>query len=315
LSIWSGWLHADVAKLHQQYGDVVRISPDEISLARVDAFHDIYSNAPGRQALPKSKLWHGAAPGRPLSVLNALDPKTHARFRKAMDSAFTEKAVRMQEPVVQKHVSLFIDQLEKISSANPNGAVVDIVRWFCFVTFDLMGDLGFGESFGCLETGETHPWIAMIFASLRAATLRVSLKFYPSLSWLLGLCIPKSVMQKQIQHWQLAVEKMNRRLSQEQERPDLLSMIKRDDKGIKGITLAELQATASVLIVAGSETTASVLSGITNYLVKKPQTLATLTDEVRSSFGSESDMSISALKSLPYLDAVIQEGLRLCNPT
>lgn len=216
---------------------------------------------------------------------------------------------------MQKHVSLFIDQLEKISSANPNGAVVDIVRWFCFVTFDLMGDLGFGESFGCLESGETHPWIAMIFASLRAATLRVSLKFYPSLSWLLGLCIPKSVMQKQIQHWQLAVEKMNRRLSQEQERPDLISMIKRDDEGIKGITLAELHATASVLIVAGSETTVSVLSGITNYLVKKPQTLATLTDEVRSSFASESDMSISALKSLPYLDAVIQEGLRLCNPT
>ncbi|KAF1948786.1 cytochrome P450, partial [Byssothecium circinans] len=264
---------------------------------------------------PKSTLWHGATPGRPHSILNALDPKTHARFRKAMDSGFTEKAVQMQDPILQKNVALFIAQLEKLTLKDTNGAVVNIVRWFSFVGFDLVGDLGFGEPFGCLKNSELHPWISTIFASLRAATLRVSLKFYPSMSWLFGLTIPKSVMQKQIQHWQLAVEKMNRRLNSEQERPDLISMIKRDEEGIKGITLAELHATASVLIIAGSETTVSVLSGTTNYLVKTPQKLATLTSEVRSSFGNEGGMSITALKDLPYLNAVIQEGLRLCNPT
>jgi cytochrome P450 len=239
----------------------------------------------------------------------------HARFRKSMDSGFTEKAVRLQEPILQKHVALFIDQLEKLSLTEKNGAVIDIVPWFSFVGFDLVGDLGFGEPFGCLQNSELHPWISMIFASLGAATLRVSLKFYPSLSWLFGLTVPKSVVQKQTQHWQLSVEKMNRRLNQEEDRPDLVSMIKRDEDGIRGITLAELHATASVLIVAGSETTVSVLSGITNYLVKNPEKLNTLTREVRSSFGHEADMSIAALKDLPYLAAVIQEGLRLCNPT
>jgi hypothetical protein len=57
----------------------------------------------------------------------------------------------------------------------------------------------------------------MVFASLRAATYRASLQYYPALSWLLGLTIPKSVMQKQIQHWQFSVDKVNRRLDQEQE--------------------------------------------------------------------------------------------------
>jgi hypothetical protein len=95
LSVWSGWLHTDVQELHRQYGDIVRIAPDEVSFARADAYNEIYSNALGRPAFPKSKLWHGATPGRPLSILNALDPKIHARFRKAMDPGFTEKALRL----------------------------------------------------------------------------------------------------------------------------------------------------------------------------------------------------------------------------
>jgi cytochrome P450 len=304
-----------VQELHRQYGDIVRIAPDEVSFARADAWNDIYSNAPGRQAFPKSEVWHGPTLGMPHSILNAIDPRMHARFRKAIDLGFTEKALRLQEPVLQKHVALFITQLNKLASNSQNGTVVEIVQWFAFVAFDLVGDLGFGEPFGCLENSEIHPWISMIFASLRAATYMASLRFYPSLSWLLGLCIPKSVMQKQKQHWQLSVDKINRRLDQKHDRSDFISMIKLDDTGVKGITLPELYATASLLIVAGSETTVSVLSGTTNHLVKNSDKLANLTDEVRSSFKSEGDMTLSALKDLPYLGAVVKEGLRLCNPT
>ncbi|KAF2688531.1 cytochrome P450 [Lentithecium fluviatile CBS 122367] len=314
LSLWSGWLHKDVQEIHRKYGEVVRIAPDEISFAKVEAFSDIYSNTE-RPAFPKSKLWHGAAPGRPLSVLNALDPRVHARFRKAMDPAFTEKSVRLQEPIIQEHIDLLITQLNKLASKDPSGAVVNIVAWYSFASYDMVGDLSFGESFGSLRSSETHPWVALIFASLKAATYRVSLRYYPGLSWLIGLTIPKTVMQQQLQHWKIAVDKINRRLSQKQERPDLVSMIKRDDEGVKGLSLPEMHATASVLIVAGSETTVTVLSGITNRLIKSPDKLALLTNEVRSTFKRESDMTLSSLKDLTYLGAVIQEGLRLCDPT
>ncbi|KAF2875655.1 cytochrome P450 [Massariosphaeria phaeospora] len=318
LSIWSGYLHTDIQDLHRKYGQIIRVAPDEVSFAVPDAWSQIYSNTSGTPAFPKSKLWHGAAPGRPMSVLNALDPKVHARFRKAMDPAFTEKAVRAQEPVIQTRVALFISQLDKlVAAAKENeGVIVNIVRWLAFVTFDVVGDLGFGETFGCLETSEYHPWVSMIFTSLRAATYRASLRYYPQLSPLMGfLAVPKSVMQQQIQHWKQSVDKINRRLASEKERPDLISMMKRDDDGVDGITTAELQATTSVLIVAGSETTVSVLSGTTNYLVKNPDKLALLAEEVRRACNTERDITLSAFKDLPYLNAVLQEGLRLCNPT
>jgi cytochrome P450 len=315
LSIWSGFLARDVRQLHSKYGAFVRIAPDEISIASPDAWHDVYSNTGERDALPKSKLWHSPTPGRPKSILNALEPKDHQRFRRSIEPGLSERALRDQEKVLKSYIGSMITRLEDIVSGNSGAEVVDIVRWFGFTTFDLIGDLGFGESFNCLEGSDFHPWILLIFNSLRAATLNASLRYYPGLNWLLGLAIPKSVMRKQREHWALAADKVNRRLNLEMARPDILSHIKIDDEGISGLTLGEVQATASIIIVAGSETTVSILSGITNYLVKNPIKLAFLTAEIRDRFDSLESMSLSTLKDLEYLNAVIHEGFRLCNPT
>ncbi|KAF7918439.1 uncharacterized protein EAE98_009682 [Botrytis deweyae] len=209
-----------------------------------------------------------------MSVLNALEPATHRRFRGAMERAFTERALGNQEGMVRMYVDALMSRLRDLAEQNANAhagesVVVDIVRWYGFFTFDLIGDLGFGESFRCLESEEYHPWVAMIFSSLRAATYRAALGYYPGLSWLLAYFVPKSVVRKQMEHWNLAVEKINRRLERETPRPDIISLIKRDEDGKEGLTIQELQATASVIIVAGSETTVSVLSGITNNLSSK----------------------------------------------
>ncbi|KAF2012098.1 cytochrome P450 [Aaosphaeria arxii CBS 175.79] len=314
-SLYSGWLHSDVHDIHRRYGDIVRIAPNEISFARPEAWQDIYANVPGRPAFPKSQLWHGAPGGRASSVLNALDIKVHSRFRKAMDPAFVDKAVRMQEPVVLFHLQIFISQLDKLVSESSEGAVVDIVRWLSYLVFDAIGDLGFGEPFGCLERSEYHPWCSMIFSSLRAATYRVSLRYYPALNWIMSLFIPKNIMKKQMEHWKLAEDKINRRLNLEKERPDLISMIKRDDEGVNGLSYPEMKSTAAVLIVAGSETSITVLSGTTNFLVKNPDKLALLQNEIRATFKNESDFTSAVLRDLPYLNAVLNEGLRLCNPT
>jgi len=313
-SLWLGTLSKDVRQLHLQYGNIVRIAPNEISFARPDAMNDIYMNLPGRSAIPKSEVWHSPQPGRPVSVLNALEAKNHQRFRKAIESGFTDRAVRAQEPVIQSYSNLLISQLDKLVSKASDGAVVDIVRWYEFTVFDLIGDLGFGESFNCLQSNELHPWVSLIFNSLRAATLNASLRYYPQVHWLASFAIPKSVKRKGDEHWQLAMDKVNRRLNLEKQRPDLISLIKRDDDGLEGLTVPEIQATASVIIVAGSETTTTVLSGITNHLIKNPDRLARLSSEIRGLFLEEKDMSLSALQNVPYLNAVIQEGLRLCNP-
>jgi hypothetical protein len=68
-----------------------------------------------------------------------------------------------------------------------------------------------------------------------------------------------------------------------------------------------------LFINAASETTATALTGLVNNLVQNPQSLSTLEAEIRR-FSSPSELTLSALKQLPYLNAVLKEALRMCNP-
>ena len=78
------------------------------------------------------------------------------------------------------------------------------------------------------------------------------------------------------------------------------------------MTLGEMEATFMILTTAGSETTATALSGTLNYLTIHTDKLDTLATEIRSSFAREEAITLDALQGLPYMNAVIHEGLRLC---
>ena len=66
--------------------------------------------------------------------------------------------------------------------------------------------------------------------------------------------------------------------------------------------------------VAGSETTATELCGLTNYLLRNPVIFQKLKDELRSACKTEADLNMDVLGSLPYMNACIEEGLRIFPP-
>ena len=72
-----------------------------------------------------------------------------------------------------------------------------------------------------------------------------------------------------------------------------------------------------VLIVgslAGSETTSSGLAGLFARLIYNPTKYEALVDEIRSFFSSSDSISHEKLQQLPYLNACINEGLRIHPP-
>ncbi|KAH8669213.1 cytochrome P450 [Ilyonectria robusta] len=76
----------------------------------------------------------------------------------------------------------------------------------------------------------------------------------------------------------------------------------------------QLAEQAKILLLDGSETTATFLAGVTYFLLTTPAALKKLQHEVRSSFSSEDEMDGDSTKKLPYLHAVVEEGLRLFPP-
>ena len=66
-------------------------------------------------------------------------------------------------------------------------------------------------------------------------------------------------------------------------------------------------------MIAGSETTATLLSGATYLLMKHPTVLKKLESEIRR-FSTDAELTFISTSQLPYLNAVIEESFRLYPP-
>ena len=261
-------------------------------------------------------------------------------MRKLLGLGLSASACRKQEPIAQAYVDELMEKLrhralkrrdfggeaeKSVSDTHDGGGggaaeeegeagIINVTSWYNFLTFDLTGDLTFGESFSCLCSGSLHPWVETIFKFVKGMTLAASARYYPWLETLLLHLLPPSFRKIHRDHYQIVLDKVHRRLNLETERNDFMTPILRDNERFDKMSLQEIESTFSVVVIAGSETTATTLAGMTNYLIQSPVVLEKLVSEVRSRFESREEITFAALEQLPYLTATIQEALRLCNP-
>jgi cytochrome P450 len=226
-----------------------------------------------------------------------------------MTHAFSEKALRSQEQIMKHYVDMFI---AKLGERTARSEALDIVRWYNFVTFDMIGDLAFGEPFGCLENGKYHPWVAMIFQSLKLGIFSEVFQRYPYLKPLAALLVPKRLVRSRIEHWELSRQTAERRVgSGNVTREDFMSYILRHNDE-RGMTHGEIIENTNVLIIAGSKTLATLLSGATFYLLTNRDKYEKLVKEIRGAFEKEDDITLAQSGNLLYLNAVIEEAFRIC---
>jgi cytochrome P450 len=81
------------------------------------------------------------------------------------------------------------------------------------------------------------------------------------------------------------------------------------------MTDGEWDINLMIIIFAASETLSSALTATVRELVQHPGVLYRATQEVRSAFATESEIKIASTGNLSYLNAVINESLRLAPPS
>ena len=311
LAFRSGTLAHRIRDFHIQYGDVIRVAPNELSYIRPDAVREIYAKRPNaslktllkdptRQPLPK--------PGQPVSILEGNDAD-HARIRKAWSPCFSNQALSAQESLVNSYVNKMIKRLTNLAHADEKS--VDLQQWYSFCTFDIICSLSFGEDLGCLENEGYHDWVALLVYSVKAMVQIAACGFYPALFFLLMKLVPKSAQEKLAKHQALTREKVQKRLNTSSDRPDFLGHLQKN-KG--GMTESEIEINTATMVFAGSHTLQTTLTGVTLRLLQNPDVLRRVAAEVRSAFSTEEEIKLKALLALPYLRAVIQEGMRSISP-
>ena len=232
-----------------------------------------------------------------------------------MSHAFSDSAIQQQEGTVQPYFDLLVRRLyERIEG--PEAGLVDLVSWYNWTTFDIVGDLTFGEPFEALQRAQYHPWITLLFRTIKFGTqLGRIARAYPWMRWTIKhvMLWTPSIGDAQKQHISYTRDKTLRRLEAKTDRKDFMSYILRHNDE-RGMTNEEIINNASILIIAGSETTATLLSGATFRLLTNPRVLRKVQNEVRSAFSSADEMTFASTGKLPYLHAVLEESLRMYPP-
>ncbi|KAK1992908.1 cytochrome P450 [Colletotrichum falcatum] len=304
----SGHGHRKILKLHQRYGPIVRVGPTHISINHPDAHESVKGHRKTGEN-PKDKLNNVQFRDSILSA-NRVD---HQRFRRALAHGFSAQSMLAQEPIIKQYVDKLLEKLREESHGG--SGPVDIVKWFNYTTFDIIGDLAFGEPFGCLDDGTYHPWVDIIFKSIKNVSF---LNASNRLSWmqpLLKMTIPRSLATKLAENRALTREKVKKRLDLGTRRPDFMdAMIRKSESAGSAMTFDELASNSFVLIVAGSETTATALSATAFFLATNPACLEKLAHEVMSTFASEDQIDMLGVQKLSYMSAVLSESLRLYPP-
>lgn len=305
-----GRLDFKIKEYHEKYGPVVRISADALSFTSAGAWKDIYGH--GHAELPKY-MPEFYAKLVTTNIINA-DARDHFRFRRAMLPAFADRALDQQEYIIAAYVDLLIEKLSSLAKA---GKAINIVQWYTYTTFDLIGDLAYGTSFDGLKEGKQNGWIRNIENMMRLFPILVLASSSPAISKLLLFFASDKIKNSQEEHKRMSTElTMNRIKNKDMDRRgDFMDLMMRAQGKDHGLTDAELAANSDTLIVAGSETTATLLCGVTYYLLKTPRSLQRCVEEVRSAFESDADITFKAASAkLPYMLGCLDEALRLFPP-
>jgi cytochrome P450 len=85
-----------------------------------------------------------------LCIGSERDLTNHSRMKKSLSAAFSTKALAEQENIIQRCVDQFVSRIET-DGASKQG--LNMTKWFEMISFDILGEMAFGESFGCVENG------------------------------------------------------------------------------------------------------------------------------------------------------------------
>lgn len=265
-------------------------------------------------------------------IFNTRDRADHTRKRKIISHTFSPKSIVQFEPYIHGNLELFVKQWDRLvaESRNPDGAAhIDCLTWFNFLAFDVIGDLAFGAPFGMLATGadiaevratpDSKPmYVPAIEVLNRRGEVSATLGCLPELKPF-AKYLPDSFFTKGLEAVDnlagMAIARVKARLDNPPpaERKDLLARLMegRDEKG-QPLGRQELTAEALTQLIAGSDTTSNSSCALLFHVARTPGVLAKLQAELDAAIpDSVAVPTFDTVRDLPYLQAVINEALRI----
>lgn len=320
-------------------GPTFRYTPNSVLANTPNALKAIY----GPKGNVKKGLFYRVWPRNvdTVTTLNAIDTEVHARKRRVLNHSFSDRALRSAEPFVLSNTERWCELIDGHVGPSDDGAWADslnMTEWINHLVFDILGDLCFGRQFNMKEPENDLRFVVHLMADFIQILYPISMSPFAGLwAWLKPRGLDRLLevaSPPALKKWEgfvedcladrtKAEEDRERQLQaglvpEGEERKDFFHYLfhaEDPETGTRGFPPHEMYGEAELLIIAGSDTTAIVMSSLLFYVARNQDIQDKLAKEIRSNFSSASEIKAgSKLQACKYLRAVIQEGLRMTPP-
>jgi cytochrome P450 len=316
--VYHGQFELENIALHRKYGKIVRIAPNHYSIDDPAVIKTIYGIS---SSFPKSDWYFGFA--NPADPRNSIFPerniRRHAEFKRKFQALYSMTSVIGYEPLVDECADLLADHLDKFAELKEK---VNIGHWFQCYAFDVIGNITFGKRFGFLDNGEDvggimsalsrhlqYSVLIGIFAEWHPFLFKQMQRFSHSgvsgrvylMNFVQGIVGSRMKQEKQPTQITRTTDFLNR-------------MIETHNNDPEKITFYHMFSMGLANIIAGSDTTSVSLSAVLLYLLQNPHCLEKLRQEIvhQTELGLLSEKpTFKETQAMPYLQAVIKEGMRM----
>lgn len=314
--------HLDV--LHDKYGPIVRCSPDEIHIRDSEWFETLYAG-PGhiRDKWERSNR----ANGSPGSLASAVEHDLHRARRSVLNPFFSRRMVDELEGSIREKMEKLSSKLERCAR---QGEIVDLGAAATAMTLDVITQYSFGKALGCLDEDNFAPrWkrlMSGIFENVPVTKhYPIVMKIMSSLpdSWVKVLnpdMAPMFEARAAIETQARAIwnewnsdRKLEKAVDGEEKAKTVFRGILQSNLPDEEKSLQRMVDEAFVLIVAGGETTARVITVIFAHLLQDKALYQRLRTELSKVSGDGLPPS-RVLEDIPFVKAVAQEGIRIASP-
>lgn len=145
----SGQTQYDFIKLHEKYGPIVRIAPNEVSVASPEAARTVLSAG---KRFYKTDFYSVFPPPENPDIFTEVREEVHAQKKKVANVPYSMAAMQQLSPFIDDTIELLISRMDGFIRDKP-GEGFDLGAWLHYFAFDVLGEVAFSRKFGFLEEG------------------------------------------------------------------------------------------------------------------------------------------------------------------
>ncbi|KAK5135280.1 hypothetical protein LTR08_005383 [Meristemomyces frigidus] len=309
-----------IKDLHDKYGPIVRINPTHLHILDPSFYEEIHPSDTRRKR--DRDRWFNNTERDVLGeggLTQTIGHDLHRTRRSAIAPLFSKKNIYELQPLVKKKVDKLV---YRFSQACKGGDVINLVDAMSALTMDVISSYCFGKDMRQLDKPEYAAQVVweMIAGSKIAGPARHLPWLFDFLldlpPWFLRLLQPQYPEEDP---GQMLRDRMQYILDHPDEPSEdgnitIVHTIKDSNLPPPERTASRLAIEAATFLGAGTETTGRVLAVTAYYLIANIDLLARLREELKIVMPTpDTEVALSDLEKLPFLTAVLHEGLRLAN--